>query len=135
MGATRTRKRPGKAEHSRGLDKAPCRKPTLRSLNREAKRRPAVIRHVEEATGNTAVSCRYFGISRQAYYTWHRRYQAEGVEELPTRSNAPKHNPNATHVEAAGNIIYPRQNYHFGPEKIPMYLKRHHDVTISKSGA
>ena len=80
------------------------------------------------------MSCRYFGISRQAYYTWYRRYQAEGVEGLRTRSKAPKHSPNATHVEVVGKIIYLRQNYHFGPEKIAMYLKRYHDVTISKSG-
>ncbi|GAA2638908.1 hypothetical protein SMC26_40660 [Actinomadura fulvescens] len=37
-------------------------------LDREAKRRLAVIRHVEEVTGNVAMTCRYFGISRQAYY-------------------------------------------------------------------
>ena len=42
--------------------------------------------------------------------------------------------PNATRVEVVGKIIYLRQNYHFGPEKIAMYLKRYHDVTISKSG-
>lgn len=103
-------------------------------LDREAKRRLAVIRHVEEVTGNVAMSCRYFGISRQAYYIWYRRYQAEGIEGLRTRSKAPKHSPNATHVEVVGKIIYLRQNYHFGPEKIAMYLKRYHDVTISKSG-
>ena len=33
-----------------------------------------------------------------------------------------------------GKIIYLRQNYHFGPEKIAMYLKRYHDVSISNSG-
>ncbi|MFF4131872.1 helix-turn-helix domain-containing protein [Streptomyces mirabilis] len=103
-------------------------------LDREAKRRLAVIRHVEEVTGNVAMSCRYFGISRQAYYIWYRRYQAEGIEGLRTRSKAPKHSPNATHVEVVGKIIHLRQNYHFGPEKIAMYLKRYHDVTISKSG-
>jgi transposase InsO family protein len=103
-------------------------------LDREAKRRLAVIRHVEEVTGNVAMSCRYFGISRQAYYIWYRRYQAEGLEGLRTRSKRPRHSPNATHVEVVGKIIYLRQNYHFGPEKIAMYLKRYHDVTISKSG-
>ncbi|BCL30935.1 hypothetical protein GCM10017557_57940 [Streptomyces aurantiacus] len=103
-------------------------------LDREAKRRLAVIRHVEEVTGNVAMSCRYFGISRQAYYSWYRRYQAEGVEGLRTRSKAPKTCPNATHVEVVGKIIYLRQNYHFGPEEIAMHLKRYHDVTISKSG-
>ncbi len=71
-------------------------------LDREAKRRLAVIRHVEEVTGNVAQSCRYFGISRQAYYIWYRRYQAEGVEGLRTRSKAPKTSPNATHVEVVG---------------------------------
>src|SRR3954453_10207950 len=103
-------------------------------LDREAKRRLVVIRHVEEVTGNVAMSCRYFGISRQAYYTWYRRYQAEGIEGLRTRYKAPKHSPNSTHVEAVRKIIYLRQNYHFGPKKIAMYLKRYHDVTISKSG-
>ncbi|MGI5287689.1 helix-turn-helix domain-containing protein [Nonomuraea polychroma] len=58
-------------------------------LDREAKRRLAVIRHVEEVTGNVAMTCRYFGISRQAYYIWYRRYQAEGIDGLRTRSKRP----------------------------------------------
>jgi transposase InsO family protein len=33
-----------------------------------------------------------------------------------------------------GKVIYLRQNYHFGPAKIAMYLKRYHDVDISVSG-
>jgi transposase InsO family protein len=33
-----------------------------------------------------------------------------------------------------GKILYLRQNYHFGPAKISMYLARYHDVTISPSG-
>ncbi|MDX2938652.1 helix-turn-helix domain-containing protein [Streptomyces ipomoeae] len=78
--------------------------PTTPPLDREAKRRLAVIRHVEEVTGNVAMSCRYFGISRQAYYTWYRRYQSEGVEGLRTRSKAPKTSPNAAHVEVVGLV-------------------------------
>ncbi|MGP3928166.1 hypothetical protein [Streptomyces sp. 8N616] len=31
------------------------------------------MRHVEEATGNVAQTCRYFGISGQAYCTRYRR--------------------------------------------------------------
>jgi transposase-like protein len=42
-------------------------------LDREARRRLAVIRHVEEVSGNVALSCRYYGISRQAFYIWYRR--------------------------------------------------------------
>jgi hypothetical protein len=33
-----------------------------------------------------------------------------------------------------GKIIYLRSNYHFGPQKIAMYLKRYHDIEISPSG-
>jgi transposase-like protein len=73
-------------------------------LDRDAKRRLAVLRHVEEVTGNVAMTCRYFGITRQAYYLWLRRFQADGVEGLGTRSKRPKTSPNATHVEVVGKI-------------------------------
>jgi transposase len=87
-----------------------------------------------EVTGNVAMTCRYYGISRQAYYIWYRRYLAEGIGGLRTRSKRPKSSPNATHVEVVGKILHLRQHYHFGPEKIAMYLKRYHDLDISKSG-
>ena len=103
-------------------------------LDREARRRLAIIRHVEEVTGNIAMTCRYHGISRQAHHIWYRRYQAEDVDGPRTRSKRPKTSPNATHVQVVGKILHPRQNYPFGPEKIAMYLKRYHDVQISKSG-
>jgi hypothetical protein len=32
------------------------------------KRRLAIIRHAEEVTGNVALICRYYGISRQCYH-------------------------------------------------------------------
>jgi hypothetical protein len=34
-----------------------------------------------------------------------------------------------------GKITYLRQNYHFGPQKIAMYLKHYYDFTISSSVA
>ena len=33
-------------------------------LSREVRHRLAVLRHAEEVTGNVAMTCRYFGISR-----------------------------------------------------------------------
>ena len=39
-----------------------------------------------------------------------------------------------TNAEVVGKIIYLRQNYHFGPHKIAMYLQRYHEHTISPSG-
>ncbi|MFE6755677.1 helix-turn-helix domain-containing protein [Streptomyces sp. NPDC057684] len=44
-----------------------------------------------------AATCRHYGISRPCYYTWLRRYEAEGLDGLKDRSSAPHHTPHATH--------------------------------------
>ena len=49
---------------------------TERELERRAQRRLAVLRHAEEVTGNVAATCRYYGISRQCFYKWRRRYES-----------------------------------------------------------
>lgn len=103
-------------------------------LDRVVRHRLAVLRHADEVTGNVAMTCRYYGITRQSFYTWKRRYEEDGPEGLRPRSRRPKVSPNATHVDVVGKILYLRQNYHFGPAKIAMYLARYHDVTISHSG-
>jgi hypothetical protein len=41
---------------------------TYKELDRAAARRLAIIRHVQEVTGNVAKTCRYYGISRQVFY-------------------------------------------------------------------
>jgi hypothetical protein len=45
----------------------------------------------------------------------------KGEAGLHERSKAPKFSPRATNSEIVGKIIYLRQNYHFGPQKIAMY--------------
>src|SRR5262245_47236888 len=59
-------------------------------VDREVRRRLEVFRRVEEVTGNVAMSCRYFGISRPTYYAWLRRYHdieisKSGVWRIPHR--------------------------------------------------
>jgi transposase-like protein len=81
---------------------------TEQELTRRAKRRLAVLRHAEEITGNVALTCRYYGISRQADYTWYRRYQADGLDGLRDRSSAPLVCPGTTPTEVVGKIIYLR---------------------------
>ena len=87
-----------------------------------------------EITGNVALTCRYYGISRQGFYTWKRRYDAHGLDGLRDRSHRPQVSPNATRTEVVGKIIYLRQHDHFGPARIAMYLQRYHQVQISHSG-
>jgi transposase-like protein len=103
-------------------------------LDRNAARRLAIIRHAREVTGNVALTCRCYGISRQVFYRWLRRYQAEGVAGLRDRSRRPLHCQHETPSEVVGKIIYLRANYHFGPAKISMYPKRYHDIEVSTSG-
>lgn len=105
-----------------------------RQLDKNAARRLAIIRHAREVTGNVALTCGYYGISRQVFYVWYRRYEAEGLAGLRDRSTRPLHCPHETSSEVVGKIIYLRTNYNFGPEKISMYLKRYHDLQVSKSG-
>ena len=101
---------------------------------RTVRHRLAVIRHAQEVSGSVAATCRYYGISRPTYYTWLRRLDLEGPDGLRERSRAPKSHPHQTSAEVVGTIIHLRQTYHFGPAKIAMYLKRYHEIEISRSG-
>ena len=106
---------------------------TDRELARKVAWRLAIIRHGQEG-GNVASTCRHFGIAAQSYYKWLRRYEEFGEEGLRDRSKRPHSSPNAINEEVVGKILYLRQNYHFGPSKMGMYLKRYHQVTVSASG-
>jgi len=79
-----------------------------------AARRLAVIRHAQEVTGNVSMTCRYFGITRQAFYKWLRRYEEQVLEGLRDRSRRPHVIPHATKPEVVSKIVYLRQHYHFG---------------------
>jgi transposase InsO family protein len=104
------------------------------AIERQIRHRLAILRHAEEVSKNVAATCRHYGITQQTFYKWERRFKLEGQAGLQEHSKAPHFSPRATNSEVVGKIIYLRQNYHFGPQKIAMYLKRYHDVTISSSG-
>ena len=107
---------------------------TDKELDKGAQRRLAILRHAEEISHNVAATCRYYGITRQCFYQWRRRFEEKGLAGLREKSRAPHRSPNATSAEVVGKIIHLRQAYHFGPHKIAMYLARYHDITISPSG-
>ena len=64
-------------------------------LPRDVRRRLAIIQHAEEVTGNVAMTCRYYGISRTVYYRWLRRYREQDIDGLRDPSRRPRHSPNA----------------------------------------
>jgi hypothetical protein len=63
---------------------------TEQQLTRRVKRRLAILRLAEEVTGHVALTCRYYGISRQVVYTWRRRYDQHGLDGLWDRSRRPR---------------------------------------------
>src|ERR1700693_1507818 len=105
-----------------------------REQQRKIRHHLAMIRHAEEVSGNVALTCRYYGISRPCFYKWLHRYEELGEKGLRDGSSRPLNSPGATRTEVVGKIVYLRENYHFGTQKISMYLKRYHDITISPSG-
>jgi transposase-like protein len=105
-----------------------------REQQRKVRHRLAVIRHAEEVSGNVSATCRYYGIRRQVFYKWHRRYDELREAGLRDGSSRPLHSPTATDPEIVRKVVYLRRSYHFGPGRISMYLKRYHDVAISPSG-
>ncbi len=78
---------------------------TERELDRRAVHRLAIIRHAQEMTGNVAKTCRYYGISRQAYYKWLRRHAEGGLDALRDRSSRPHESPRTTQVEVVGKVV------------------------------
>lgn len=59
---------------------------------------------------------------QQCYYKWRKRFDEEGIEGLKDRLRVPHHQPTKTDPEVVEKILWLRQQYHFGPQRISMYL-------------
>jgi transposase InsO family protein len=92
-----------------------------------------VLLEAGKGSRNVARTCRHFGISRQAFYRWKRRYEAQGDAGLWDKARRPHRSPRATPPEVVSKVLYLRQHYHFGPGRIADYLKRFHQVSLAAS--
>lgn len=95
-------------------------------------RKLKVLNHVLEL-GNVSKTCRYFGISREAYYQWKRAYAEYGEKGLINSKPCPENPTLRTAPAIEEKIIYIRKNYYLGQQRISWYLKRYHGITISPS--
>ena len=82
---------------------------------------------------NINLTCRHFGISRTSFYKWYRRYERDGINGLYDRSRKPTVSPRSTSQDVISKILYIRQHYHFGAQRITYYLERFHKVKIASS--
>ena len=76
------------------------------------------ILEVQQRTFSFAESCRRYGISRTAGYTWWNRFLAEGFEGLHDRSHRPHHCPHAVAEPIVEQVVDLRQRYGWGSRKI-----------------
>jgi transposase InsO family protein len=84
--------------------------------------------------GNIAQACRRYGVSRQSYYKWLKRYQAGGETGLINQKPCPQNPSIRVKAEIEEKILYLRKNYHLGPKRISWYIKRYFDLNVSENG-
>jgi transposase InsO family protein len=77
---------------------------------------------------NVQRTCRYFGISRQTFYRWQRRFDRHDLRTLEARSHRPRkvRQPTWT-AELAERVLSLRKQYpRWGKDKLVVLLRREH---------
>lgn len=74
---------------------------------------------------NAALTCRHFGISRQTFYRWKRRYDPKDLKTLESRSHRPRRTRQPTYsIELVEAVVKLREEYpRWGKDKLVMLLK------------
>jgi transposase InsO family protein len=85
-----------------------------------------------ERSGETISDvCIAFGVSRETWYKWKRRYDAYGIDGLKDQSRKPHNIKNLKVTEELEKIVLElRLNNRFGPMRIRFRLKRKHGVNL-----
>jgi len=95
-------------------------------LSRTAQLRLQWMIHYLQHGRNATFTCRHFGISRQTFYRWWRRYDPHDLTTLEDRSHRPHHRRQPTWTAAQAEAVralrreYPR----WGKDKLVILLRR-----------
>jgi len=94
-------------------------------LNREARVRLAWMDFYRRSR-NVARTCRHFGISRQTFYRWHRRYDAYDLTTLEGRSHCPRQRRQPTwSFSLEEKVLRLRLQFpRWGKDKLAVLLRR-----------
>ena len=106
-------------------------------LSREAKQRLRMMEWYAQHGSNASLTCRRFGISRDTFYRWRRRYTASGPGGLEDGSHRPKHVRTPTwSKELEGAVLELRRlTPGWGKDKLAVLLKAQGwDVSTSMVG-
>ena len=97
----------------------------VRGLNRMAGQRLKWMDYYGAHHNNAALTCRDFGISRQTFYRWKRRYNPRDLTSLEERSHKPRHLCQPTWSrELALAVLHLREQYpRWGKDKLVLLLR------------
>ena len=95
-------------------------------LSREAHKRLQWFDHYQAHGRNAALTCRYFGISRQTFYRWKPRYDPQNLSTLEGHSHRPRRRRHPTWTpEQAERVRSLREQYpRWGKDKLAVLLRR-----------
>tara|TARA_Y100000310_G_scaffold3880_1_gene4771 strand:- start:31 stop:1062 length:1032 start_codon:yes stop_codon:yes gene_type:complete len=94
-------------------------------LSRAARQRLKWMDYYRAHGRNAALTCRYFGISRQTFYRWKRRYDPHRLSRLEERSRRPRHLRQPTWSrDLALAVLHLREQYpRWGKDKLVVLLR------------
>lgn len=103
-------------------------------LSRQAKVRLAWMEYYERHGQNAALTCRHFGMSRQSFYRWRRRYDRWDLSRLEERSRRPRRLRKPTwSAKVCEGVLKLREQYpRWGKDKLVVLLRRE-GVEVSTS--
>ena len=104
-------------------------------LSREANARLCWFDFYQTHGGDASLTCRRFGISRQTFYRWKRRYEPHDLSTLEARSHRPRRVRQSTaSSELKEAVLRLRETYppRWGKDKLAVLLRRE-KVNVSTS--
>ena len=99
----------------------------MTQAERDISRKLKVLNYAK-VNGNVSKACRHFGISREIFYRWKRRYELYGEESLINSKPCPQNIKSRIPKEVKEKVLYLRKTYHLGPARFIWFLKRYHGV-------
>lgn len=107
-----------------------------KELSKTARQRLKWFDYYHSHGRNAALTCRYFGISRQTFYRWKRRYSPHDLLTLEERSHRPKRvrQPTWSGELVEGVLRLREEHPRWGKEKIARLLPKGLATSVSTVG-
>jgi transposase len=92
-----------------------------------------ILKFISKSRMSIRAECAAFGIPRNSYYNWKKKYQEEGEVGLRRKKPIAKNHPNQIPRDVIDKILELRKEYQLGSIRITWYLERYHGIKISES--